>query len=63
MDSKLIKSYENPRYKVELLEMNHSYTIKYENNKIHGVNYSEAIKDFKMASALFDMKLEELDGN
>ena len=63
MNSRLIKSYETPKFKIELLEMNYSYVIKYENNSFHGVNYSEQIKDFKIASELFNMKLDELEGN
>ncbi len=61
--TRLIKSISTSRYNVELLETNHEYVIKYDNNAYTGVNYSELIKDYKIASELFDMKVDELEGN
>jgi hypothetical protein len=60
---KLIKSLENPRFKIQLFETNDKYVITYENNQHHGINYSEAIQDYKMAAYLFDLKVAELEGN
>lgn len=61
--SKLIKSLATKRYTIQLHRINDSYVITYENNKYHGINYSEQIKDYKIASELFDMKADELEGN
>lgn len=62
-DSKLIKAFSNKRFRIELYQTpEDQYVIKYDTNSYHGVNYSEMIKDYKIASQLFDMKLDELDG-
>jgi hypothetical protein len=61
-ENKLIKAFENPRYRVELHEVNHKYIIAYESSKYHAINYSEAISDYNMASYLFELKLTELEG-
>ena len=59
----LIKALCTKRYKIELFQTpNDAYVIKYENNSYHGVNYSEIINDYKIASELFDMKTDELEG-
>lgn len=63
MNDQLIKSINTNRYNIELFQTNNDkYIIKYENNKFHGVNYSELINDYKIASYLFDLKIEELEG-
>lgn len=59
----LIKAIILPKLSIELLEVNNSeYVIKYSNSINVGVNYSETIKDYKIASELFDMKFDELEG-
>lgn len=62
--SEKIKAFNNKRFSVELLQAsNNVYTIKYENKRLGEPQYSENIYDFNTASFLFDLKIEELEGN
>lgn len=65
MDSdKLIKALNTSRYTIELFQTpSDSYVIKYRNNKNYATSFSEPMKDYKMASYMFDLKADELDGN
>ncbi len=61
--SKSIKAFSNNRFNVELIQASDDvYTIKYENFKFGEPVYSENITDFNTASFLFDLKIEELEG-
>jgi hypothetical protein len=60
---KTIKAYNTKRFKVELYETTgNSYIIKYENTYSEA-QYSEVLNDYNMASYLFDLKIDELEGN
>jgi hypothetical protein len=64
IQDKLIKALHTSRYSIELFETaSNLYIIRYENPKNGVYRDSEAMKDFKMASWMFDVKVEELDGN
>lgn len=59
-----IKAYTTRRYTVELYETsNLSYIVKYENHLLGEPHYSELLSDYNMASYMFDLKCEELQGN
>lgn len=64
MNGKTIKSIDTFRYKVDLIEtINDTYIIKHE-SKVYGLpSKSEEIHNFKTASFLFDVKVDELEGN
>lgn len=60
---KTIKQVDTHRYRVELVQSGDEYVIHYE-SKLYGVpSKSELIKDFNFASFLFDMKIDEFEGN
>lgn len=60
---KTVKSIHTKRYSVELVKVNELYYIRYEKSVIHGEKLSEAIKDYSLASYLFDLKLNEFEGH
>jgi hypothetical protein len=62
-DSKLIKAYTSGRYRVELHEEGQGYKVKYEAKRHGEVQSSETIKDYNTASFLFDLKIDEFEGN
>jgi hypothetical protein len=60
---KIIKAYTTKRYTVELYETTgNSYIIKYENTYSEA-QYSEILNDYNMASYMFELKIDELEGN
>ncbi len=61
--SKTIKAFSTKNYSIELVEHNSGYYyINYQNHKNVGMLSSEMVVDFKMASYMFDLKHEELEG-
>jgi len=61
---KTIKAIYMTRYTVELVEASSGdYVVVHYNGSTQGINYSEAIKDYNMASYLFDLKVDELSGH
>lgn len=63
---KIVKMIGNKRFILELAQINGEYVIILEERKGDKVGiqqYSEVIKDFNLASFLFDEKLIELEGN
>jgi hypothetical protein len=60
--SKTIKMIGRKNFIVELVELDSGlYCVRHEvNEKMH---FSESIQDFNLASYLFDLKLQELEGN
>jgi hypothetical protein len=58
---KTIKKIETNRYDLALLEADDGYTVCY-TTKVEKVK-SENIIDYSTASYLFDLKLQELEGN
>lgn len=60
---KTIKLIDTFRYKVELARLqDDSYIINYRSKIVGLENKSETIKDYNIASFLFDLKVEELEG-
>jgi hypothetical protein len=60
---KTIKAIYMKRFSVELSETSSGkYVILYRNSFTEGVNYSEIISDYNTASYLFDLKVQDLDG-
>lgn len=63
MNDTLIKAIITNRYSVELFETPcNLYGIKYTNFSTERNEYSELTLDYKMASYLFDLKVDELEG-
>jgi len=61
---KTIKAIYHSRFTVEIIEESRGkYVIVYYNGTTQGVNYSEAISDYRTASYLFDLKVDELSGH
>lgn len=61
-NDKLIKQIDNFRFQISLLQREDRYVVKYE-SKTHGIpSESEVVKDFKIANFLFEVKLNELEG-
>lgn len=51
-------------FEVELFVMpDSSYCIRYHRNVMKSHDYSENIPDFKTAAILFDLKVQEMEGN
>lgn len=60
---KLIKALTTSRYKVELIETdNAQYIVQYEAKRYGERQYSEPVNDYNTASFLFDLKVDELEG-
>jgi hypothetical protein len=60
---KIIKAVTTKRYAVELYETTgNSYIIKYENT-YNEAQYSEILNDYNMAAYMFELKIDELEGN
>lgn len=60
----VIKYYSNKRFGVELSQHSENvYVVRYENLHTGHSQYSENISDYYTASFLFDLKIEELEGN
>lgn len=60
----LVKMIGTKRFEVELYLMpNNEYCIRYENKVLQFSDFSESIQDFKTASILFDLKIQDLEGN
>lgn len=57
-----IKAVHTPRYNVTLLETRGGIYVVQTKSEA-GVKLSSTIRDCKMACALFDLTLEELEGN
>lgn len=61
---KLVKSLTTKNFRVELLETDTGgYIVAYESKRFGDRQYSETVKDYKLASFLFDLKANELEGN
>lgn len=59
----LIKSITTNRYSVELIEdIDSQYTVLYTHISMPETKVSESINDFYMASYIFDVKVQELEG-
>lgn len=62
--AKLIKSVSTKRYILELIEnYDGLYYIFYDKKQVKLARISEGIKDFNTATHLFDLKLQEFEGN
>ncbi len=60
---KIIKEVTTHRYQVKLVELNNTYVVEYTSNLVQGVNHSEPVNNYNLAAFLFDLKIEELEGN
>jgi hypothetical protein len=58
-----IKEVTTNRYQVRLVQDSDSFYVMYDSKTQAFPVVSEAIKDYNVASGLFDMKLVELEGN
>jgi hypothetical protein len=58
-----IKEVTTKRYQVRLVQDSDSFYVMYDSKTQALPVISEAIKDYNVASGLFDMKLVELEGN
>ncbi len=64
LHAKVIKCIGTKRFEVELFQLESGfYCIKHDNKKEGKVAFSETINDFKTASFMFDLKVQELEGN
>lgn len=64
MTTKHLKSVETFRFSVELLENAEGQYILRHQSKVYGeVQQSEVIRDLGIASFLFDIKVDEYEGN
>ncbi len=60
---KTIKLVDTFRYVVELEQTEEgTYVVNYGSKVVGLVNRSEVVKDYSIASFLFDLKVEELEG-
>lgn len=63
-DYKVVKEYVTSRFEVILVELsNGAYRIISAPNSNGETDQSEAVKDYLTASYLFDMKIQEFEGN
>ncbi len=63
-NDKLIKAISTSKYTVELIETPSSqYIVQFEAKRYGERQYSEPVTDYKTASFLFDLKVDELEGN
>jgi len=61
---KTIKKITTRRYEIVLVQLESgAYRIAYEGTMTDEPNISEPIDDYKTASMLFDLKLQELEGH
>ncbi len=59
-----VKHYSNQRFQIAVLEdADNMYCVVHENRDGLEIKRTEPISDYKMASYMFDLKLEELQGN
>lgn len=58
-----IKSVHTKRYDVYLYETSQGFQILYDHENQDGIRASEVIKDYGIASYLFDLKLDEFEGH
>ena len=57
----LVKAIINKKFSISLYQNGNKYCVSWLVNRIE--NNSELINDYKTASFLFDMKLQELEGH
>lgn len=58
----LIKGVSTNRYELELFETASGlYMVR--SQSLYGINDSEPVRDYKLASDLFELKYDELEGN
>jgi predicted metal-binding protein len=58
----VVKMVGTKKYEIALLKKyNDIYYIRYQKTGVHHEKLSEAIKDYKVASHLFDLKLNDLE--
>lgn len=63
-NNKVIKAIFTKYYGIELLaDQDDLYFIKYEGSGLDGEQKSEPIRDLNLALRLFDLKLQEIQGN
>jgi hypothetical protein len=63
-NDKVIKALNTSKYSIELVETpSHMYVVQYEAKRYGERQYSEPVNDYNTASFLFDLKIEELEGN
>ncbi len=58
----IIKSISTLSYRIELLEKNNKYFIRYDSNNHAEPQLSRPIVDLKIAFDIFDIRLQELEG-
>lgn len=58
--TKVLKSIVLNRYSIELVQIDDDYMVVTED--IHGTHKSSLIQDFKLASYMFDLTLQQLEG-
>lgn len=59
---KTIKAIHTKRYEVELVQLDNAYYIAHNTSVLNEPKFSENITDYNTASFLFDLKVEELEG-
>lgn len=57
-----IKALSTKQFEIELAELNGLYFIVYQRSNETSGTKSEGLLDYKTASMLFDMKVQELEG-
>lgn len=61
---KTIKAISTRRYEIELVQLDSGhFRISYEGSMTDEPVIGEAIQDYKLASELFDLKVQELEGH
>lgn len=61
---KLLKAINTSKFKIELVETeDNKFIVQYESNRFGERKQSEPVNDYNTASFIFDLKVEELEGN
>lgn len=63
MENKLIKAVHTPRYSVELFLTPSDFYVINKSTSTTEPKVSEVLKDYNIASYLFDLAAEEFEGN